>query len=345
MEFNNQPLSEEKQEHPPFDIRSAFGTEKEWLTSIPEQFLYHPIPCHQQHLVHGEWGYFVFQVTYLQGIQMWDSQYYLRGPTEMSGAHNAPFIEQHNSVINHFQNDWDGITLPTEKEGQGGFSVGPYLNNTVHFPRAGYYRTTDFHFDPAFLNHFTNAYPELDRLLNLQEGHRFAQASRFLTLRGDPSVILRHIYNPHCRQEMQDHYLQLKAEELLICSLEGLHAPMKKKAPPPPGRLEEIGQIAVQLLQQHYREPLRLPELARLAATNEEYLRLALKQQTGQTIIGYLTTLRIQKAKALLLDTALSLDEIALESGFRDADRLGRVFKQHTGVTPISFRVYGGKPS
>lgn len=88
------------------------------------------------------------------------------------------------------------------------------------------------------------------------------------------------------------------------------------------------------LLEARYMEPLRAREIARLLATNEEYLRRGIRAHTGESLHGCLTRIRIERVKALLREGGRSLESIALETGFRDADRLGKVFKQWTGVTP-----------
>jgi len=325
----------------PFNIVSPFGAEKEWSESIPTAVKYDPVPHHASLYIHGYWGYIVFQIIRLAGIDIWDSQYYLSCPVQLSAGAEHRFVEQHNSVLHHFESDWDGIPATTERQGQGGFSVGPYINNTVTFPEAGYYRTTDFHYDPVTLHDYTAIYPKVHGLLDHFENKSFHRADGFIDLRGDLSVLLRHIYDPNCRKEMQPKYLHLKAEEFLITALERLHPQPRERPFILTSSLEDKALFIEELLKTQYMEPLSLKQLAKLAGTNTEYLRKAFKARTGQAIIEYLTTVRLEKTKDYLLDTTLNLDSIAVETGFCDGDRLGKVFKQHTGMTPMAFRLYG----
>jgi len=325
----------------PFSIISPFGTEKEWSESIPPDVKYDPVPHNASLYVHGYWGYIVFQIIRLAGVDIWDSQYYLSCPVELSAGAEHRFIEQHNSVLHHFESEWDGIPTTTERQGQGGFSVGPYMNNTVAFPEAGYYRTTDFHYDPVTLYDYATVYPKVHGLLDHFENKSFHRADGFVDLKGDPSVLLRHIYDPNCRKDMQPKYLHLKAEEFLITALERLH-PLERERPFVVSEsLADKALHVEQVLQTHYMEPLTLKQLARSAGTNIEYLRQAFRARTGQTVTEYLIKVRIEKAKDYLLDTSLNLESIALETGFCDGDRLGKVFKQHMGMTPMAFRMYG----
>ena len=59
---------------------------------------------------------------------------------------------------------------------------------------------------------------------------------------------------------------------------------------------------------------------------------------TGLSIIPYLRALRLQKAEALLMDTELSVAEVAYAVGFDNPRYFSRVFSEEKGVSPSSFR-------
>jgi two-component system response regulator YesN len=62
------------------------------------------------------------------------------------------------------------------------------------------------------------------------------------------------------------------------------------------------------------------------------------KEHTGLTIQQHIKSIRISKAKELLLETDLSCTDIAYDLGFSDQSYFIRQFKQTTGTTPIKFR-------
>lgn len=64
------------------------------------------------------------------------------------------------------------------------------------------------------------------------------------------------------------------------------------------------------------------------------YCREALRLQ----ITDYLTNIRMEKAKKLLLSTSLSVAEVARQSGYGDYRMFTKVFKKAEGVTPSQFR-------
>ncbi|MDQ0285809.1 YesN/AraC family two-component response regulator [Desulfofundulus luciae] len=61
------------------------------------------------------------------------------------------------------------------------------------------------------------------------------------------------------------------------------------------------------------------------------------KQRTGQSFIDYLTEVRLNEAKALLLAGEKTIDQIASAVGFNNS-YFTAVFKKREGVTPSEFR-------
>ena len=85
---------------------------------------------------------------------------------------------------------------------------------------------------------------------------------------------------------------------------------------------------------------LNRKELAKILGTNENYLRVAIKEQLGYTINEYINELRISHAKSML---ALPQDEytievIAHESGFGTRSTMHRQFKNKYGLSPNEYR-------
>jgi AraC family L-rhamnose operon regulatory protein RhaS len=100
------------------------------------------------------------------------------------------------------------------------------------------------------------------------------------------------------------------------------------------------GPVAATLARIHerYTEPLTVEELARLAEVSAGHLGETFKKRTGLTIHQYLTKLRVERARALLEETELSVTEVCHRAGFEDSGYLTRMFKRATGVTPRAYR-------
>ena len=91
-------------------------------------------------------------------------------------------------------------------------------------------------------------------------------------------------------------------------------------------------------LEQHYAEKISLDELSKQFFINKYYLTRVFKEQFGQSITAYLTSLRITHAKQLLRFSEKSMEEIGLECGLGQLHYFSRVFKEVEGVPPSIYR-------
>ena len=91
-------------------------------------------------------------------------------------------------------------------------------------------------------------------------------------------------------------------------------------------------------VEEHYMEPITLEEIAKHVGLNETYLSSVFKKQTGKSLIDFLTHVRVQHAKELLINHHKSINEIAEEVGFNDAKYFTKRFKKFTGVSPNEYR-------
>lgn len=62
------------------------------------------------------------------------------------------------------------------------------------------------------------------------------------------------------------------------------------------------------------------------------------KDLVGEPMFAYMTSLRVQRAKNLLLKSALPIYEVANRVGYQSELAFTKTFKKHTGVTPTRFR-------
>ncbi|WP_019908824.1 AraC family transcriptional regulator [Paenibacillus sp. HW567] len=103
---------------------------------------------------------------------------------------------------------------------------------------------------------------------------------------------------------------------------------------------------AVRYLHENYALPIMVDPLAELLDCSAGHLSRSFKKETGSSLIAYLTRIRMNKAKELLLHTDVSLQEIAEGIGIPDVLYFNRLFKKHIGVSPGRFkRDYTGLPA
>lgn len=83
---------------------------------------------------------------------------------------------------------------------------------------------------------------------------------------------------------------------------------------------------------------VHLQEVADVAIMSKEAFCRFFKERTGKTFTEFLNQIRIQEACKLLLETDLSISEIAFQVGFQNLSYFNRTFRKLQGVTPKGFR-------
>jgi AraC family transcriptional regulator, transcriptional activator FtrA len=85
-------------------------------------------------------------------------------------------------------------------------------------------------------------------------------------------------------------------------------------------------------------QPLRIGELARLAAMSERTFMRRFRAATGLSPADWITRVRVDEARDLLESTALSIDVIAERCGLGTATTLRHHFRKKVGIGPIEYR-------
>lgn len=91
-------------------------------------------------------------------------------------------------------------------------------------------------------------------------------------------------------------------------------------------------------LHHHFREPLKLEELARMSHLSVQYFSERFHRTTGVSFQNYLQTLRLNFAKSLLAASDLPVTEICYAAGFNSLPYFIRSFKKAFGKSPGTFR-------
>lgn len=94
----------------------------------------------------------------------------------------------------------------------------------------------------------------------------------------------------------------------------------------------------VSYIELHYNEELSLQEIADTFLISREYISRKFKQDYAISFTEYVTSFRLNKAKALMQNQHLKLNQIAEMVGIPDVKYFSKVFKKHEGMTPNEYR-------
>lgn len=95
---------------------------------------------------------------------------------------------------------------------------------------------------------------------------------------------------------------------------------------------------AKQYIEENYNKDISLDDVSRIVDISPYYFSKLFKEETGENFIDYLTNLRIEKAKDLLMHSGMNIKNICVDTGYSDPNYFSRIFKKQVGVTPTEYR-------
>ena len=113
------------------------------------------------------------------------------------------------------------------------------------------------------------------------------------------------------------------------------------------GRVQEIRSKSVgsthvararDYIRKHYRETIRLEDMAEALDISPSYLSRLFHRETGMCLQDAIAEVRVHRAAELLLYSRLSLSEIAIYVHFPNQSYFTKVFKKVMGTTPMTYR-------
>ena len=104
-------------------------------------------------------------------------------------------------------------------------------------------------------------------------------------------------------------------------------------------RSEDIAiEPVLSFIEANYHFDIRIQQLADIAHLSVSQLTRIFKMETGESIVKYINSVRVDVAKKLLRDTSLKIFEVADQVGFDDVSYFCRVFKGITNYSPTEYR-------
>jgi len=101
---------------------------------------------------------------------------------------------------------------------------------------------------------------------------------------------------------------------------------------------KDYGGRVVSYVQENYTQPLLLEEVASYFQLNKCYFCSVLKKELDKTFSQIVNEVRIERSKYLLIESKMSILEVALHVGFNNQNYYNMAFKKLEGLTPLSYR-------
>ena len=168
-----------------------------------------------------------------------------------------------------------------------------------------------------------------------------------LQLIAPPSVTRNTLYFEKCRRltgfvedalkHADEENGNLLAKGILLSSIGYVRGAASKEKDKSSAKKRPFGSI-LRYIDDNYSNPdLSLNRVASEFSYTEKHLSFMFRKNLGSGFCSYLTDLRIGKACDLLKNANLSVAEVALRAGYKDALYFSKVFKRNTGKTPTEY--------
>ncbi len=149
-------------------------------------------------------------------------------------------------------------------------------------------------------------------------------------------------YGVDAESTMQQRYMELMEECYMLDQFKQFYAHLFSTAATIIITIKEEQDPTISFilhyLENRYADDLSLDLLANKLNLSVAYLSVYIKEKTGTNFSEHLNAIRIRKAKELLADDNLNVQEISLQIGYQNVTSFIRMFKKITGVPPGEYR-------
>ena len=94
----------------------------------------------------------------------------------------------------------------------------------------------------------------------------------------------------------------------------------------------------VKYARHHFDENITVEDIAKHCGYSRFYISKTFKDVTGKTLVDFINTLKIHKAKSMLESTNFDIGEIASKCGFASQSYFSNVFKKHENISPFEYK-------
>ncbi len=188
----------------------------------------------------------------------------------------------------------------------------------------------------TFLHRFYDDNPFLYEFCNEMEKGDSMWAGKGIGVTPTMTNIIRDIDNAPYSGQLKKLYIESKIQELMVMQIgtftqEGTTTSLK-------ARDKELIREIKQYIEDNPASTKSISDLARMVGINQNKLKRGFKELFNNTVFGFITDIRMEKAKHLLLEKELFINEVADLVGYKYPQHFTAAFKRKYGFLPGDLR-------
>lgn len=280
-----------------------------------------------------------YHIIYLPQMQLVWSTQQLPFDLVMPCRIGEEMVQMHFGLTGYQYSPLDGHHMHVQANQHNLFYLRGNLDDRVDSARCADYRTFEINIEPTFLDRILPHHPDL--IPGFSSG-LVQGASRLLGQQARPitPAMLQVIYDmKHCLLPslLRQTYLEPKVKELLALQIaQFIDQPVASQ------KIHSADRDKLHALKEwiaiHYSEPLTLRQLATLSGLNTDKVVKGFKHLFGTTLFAYITNLRLEQARELILAGGLPISQISLQAGYKNPQHFSTAFKRKFGYLPSLLR-------
>ncbi len=300
----------------------------------------------QQEDFHKDFISCKYKETFLNNVVLITRDGSIKPPVVFDLQYNASYIKVQFELegSNHYRpNTADGLEVRVGKN-EFNFFYFPKVDGSLTFssPRKKSLEivVNESYLRTLFKSGFEQISGRLGQALEKQVPFKLFEQSKAIP--PNLMLIINEIINCTYQAEIKEVYIESKVKEIFSYLFSLLHADAHQKDDLKLSAQErnKITQIE-QLLKDKLRSPFTIKQLAIISGMNETTLKRNFKRVTGKPIFSYLTDMRMEKAKELLMHNEKNVSEVAYAVGYKNPQHFTSAFKRKFNYVPSELKNVG----
>ncbi|MFC5650685.1 helix-turn-helix domain-containing protein [Paenibacillus solisilvae] len=203
------------------------------------------------------------------------------------------------------------------------------------------YVRTLMHFDGSVMNESLRAFPERhERFMQLWQGNSGSQAFDL----SRQTEWMEQVLDEYEQAVQAGRAVKQEALTMLMLQQLGIIGSASGDSAGGTGRLStrrnlHYSEAVMQWIEAHYSEEVTLERVAEAIHLSPSYVSRVFREETGSSMIDYLTARRMKQACRLLQTTRLPVDQIGVKVGMPNVSYFIQSFKKVIGTTPLKYRI------